>query len=387
MFEIAEETAEEIAEQYGQGRASQKIRWLLRAAAATLALSLPAPVAFAQGEPSAEETAAARALALEGIKLADAGRCEEAIERLMRAERLRHAPVVLGRLGECQIARGRLVEGTETLRRMLREPLPPSPPDVVLGARERAQGVLDKTKNKIGALNIVVQGPDDVSNVSVVVDGQPMNVALLEVDRPTDPGDHLIEAVAPGFMTASTHVTVGAGSRQRVVIELVPDPHAPAPEPASRAPASAPLTADAAAPSPLVSAGNDERASSGDAPEEDEQALGEPDHTAAYIAWGAGGVAMAAGSVLGVMAFTRKGDLEEECPDNICPASARDRLESARGMGTAATISFIAAGAAVGLGTFLYFMAEPSSPGEKSGASLRARAWLGPGSVGLSGEF
>lgn len=375
----------EIAEQYGRRRASQKIRWVLRGAAVALAASLPMPAALAQAEPSAEETAAARALALEGIKLADAGRCEDAIERLARAERLHHAPVVLGRLGECQIARGHLVEGTETLRKMLREPLPPSPPEVVLAARERAQGVLDKTKNRIGALNIVVQGPDDTAQVSVTVDGQPMNAALLEVDRPTDPGDHLIEAVAPGFSTASSHVTVGAGGRQRVVIELVPDPHAPVPEPASRAPASAPLTAGATSAPLLTPPGNDERGA-GAATMGNERAPGEADHTAAYVAWAAGGVAAAAGSVLGVMAFARKGDLEEECPDNLCPPSSRDRLESARGVGTAATVSFIVAGAAVGLGTVLYFTAEPSTDAADS-ASLRARAWLGLGSVGLSGEF
>jgi hypothetical protein len=353
--------------------------------------------ALAQDEPSAEETAAARALALEGIKLADAGRCEEAIERLARAERLRHAPVVMGRLGECQIARGRLVEGTETLRKMLRESLPLAPPEVVLAARERAQAVLDKTKARIGALNIVVQGPPDTEHVRVTVDGQPMNVALLEVDRPTDPGDHLIEAVAPGFSRASSQVTVGVGSRQRVVIELVPDPRAPVPEPDAPAPTSAPVAAGVATSAGLSQVTGGEPASS-DALAGSERAPNEPDHTAAYAAWAAGGVAVVTGSVLGMIAFTRKGELEDECPGNVCAASSRDRLESARGVGTAATVSFIVAGAAVGLGTFLYFTAESPldaeknaasrSPGRaRSAASLRARAWLGLGSVGLSGEF
>src|SRR5690606_37527349 len=310
--------------------------------------------------------------------LADAGRCEEAIERLERAERLYHAPVVLGRLGECQIARGHLVEGTETLRKMLREPLPPNPPEVVLAARERAQNVLDKTKAKIGALNIVVQGPDDLTQVSVTIDGQPMNVALLEVDRPTDPGDHRIEASAPGLSSASSQVSVGVGGRQRVVIALEPDPNAP-PEPASSAPA--PL---AASPAPLASAAGDGRAA-GDAASD--SALGEADHTAAYFAWGAGGVALAAGSVLGVMAFARKSELDDECPDNLCPASTRDRLESARGVGTAATVSFIVAGAAIGLGTVLYFTAGPAEGGEERAAAPRVRAFVGLGNVGLSGEF
>lgn len=101
---------------------------------------------------------------------------------------------------------------------------------------------------------------------------------------------------------------------------------------------------------------------------------------------GRGGAAVAVGSVLGVMAFPRKGDLDDECPDNICPASTRDRLESARGVGTAATVSLIVAGAAVGLGTVLSFTAEPAGV-EETASSLRARAWLGLGSVGLSGEF
>ena len=95
------------------------------AAACAGALSLsPRSAPAADEEPNAAETAAARTMALEGIRLADAGRCEEAIEKLSRAEKLHHAPIVLGRLGECQIVEGKLVDGTETLRKVLREALP-----------------------------------------------------------------------------------------------------------------------------------------------------------------------------------------------------------------------------------------------------------------------
>jgi hypothetical protein len=106
------------------------------------------------------------------------------------------------------------------------------------------------------------------------------------------------------------------------------------------------------------------------------------------------------GSVLGVMALNRKSELSEECPENLCPASSRDRLDSARGIGTAATVSFVVAGAAVGLGTILYFTvgstpdgpeqstAKRRSPSlDRAGTAVRARAWIGVGGVGLSGEF
>ena len=187
---------------------------------AALAVWLAAGHASAEDPPSAEETAAARSIALEGIKLADAGRCDDAIEKLARAQKLYHSPVVLGRLGECQIARGMLVEGTENLRKVLREPLPANPPSVVLRARERAQSLLDRAKGRIGALNIVVKGPPEGVPVLVKVDGEAMNLALLGADRPTDPGEHVVEASAEGYSSASVRVALTAADRQTVIIEL-----------------------------------------------------------------------------------------------------------------------------------------------------------------------
>ena len=110
-----------------------------------------APHALAQ---SAENKAAARNLGIEGIKLADAGDCEAAAEKLQRAEALYHAPTILGRLGECQVNLGRIVEGTENLNRVVREPLPSNAPDAFLKARERAQKVLDSALPKIARLKI-----------------------------------------------------------------------------------------------------------------------------------------------------------------------------------------------------------------------------------------
>ena len=368
----------EVAEQYGRVRPFQKVR---RRVGPLVALALSATPALAQDSPSAEETAAARTLAHEGIRLADAGLCEEAIDKLTRAEKLYHAPVVLGRLGECLVARGKLVEGTETLRKVLREPLPPNPPAVLLKAHERAQSVLDKAKGRIGALNITVQGPSDTASVVVSVDGDPMNVALLEVDRPTDPGEHLIEARAPGFSSASARVSLGPGARQIVNIELAPDPNAvvsaatpafAAPSPASAPPAPAPTTSPSNAPVADASAAKPEA----------------PNLVPAYVAWGASGVLLGAGTVLGVMALDRKGQLDDECSGNVCPESSRDHLDAARGIGTLATLSFVGAGAALGVGTFLYFNATSDSESEGVGDSAGiTRAWIGVGSVGVSGAF
>src|SRR3954469_8138916 len=109
-----------------------------------------------RADDSAENTAAARTLGIEGVQLADAGKCKDAIEKLTRAESLHHAPTILGRLGECQVNVGEVVEGTENLNRVVREQLAPNAPKVFHDAQERAQKVLTQATPKIAHLVIRV---------------------------------------------------------------------------------------------------------------------------------------------------------------------------------------------------------------------------------------
>lgn len=365
-------------------------------AVAACTAALWAHEALAQDDFNATEVAAARAMAIEGIKLADAGRCDEAVDKLARAEKLHHALVVLGRLGECQINQGKLVKGTENLRKVLREVLPPEAPVVLTRARERAQSVFDKAKGRIGALYISVKGPRDPASVSVSVDGEPMNVVLLEADRPTDPGEHLVEVSAPGFISAAGRVNVGVGDKANVVINLEPDPRAQitinsrALNPIAGSPAS---SADGTlAPAPRTS----ELSTEADATALGNEWSAEPDRTAAYVAWTAGGAGVIAGSIFGLLALEGKNELDRQCTNNLCPSSSQDRLDSARLASTLATVSFALGGAGLGLGTYFYFAAEPSEEGSTASddapvASSRSRAsagaWIGLGQVGISGQF
>jgi hypothetical protein len=358
--------------------------WPLAALCAPL---LAGADAAAQDEGDAAETAAARALAVEGIKLADAGRCDDAIEKLAKAEKLHHAPVVLGRLGECQILQGKLVEGTENLRKVLREPLAPDASPVIVRARERASTVFERSKARIAGLNITVKGPHGNSEVAVSVDGQPMNAALLDAERPTDPGEHLVEASAPGFIGAVARVSVAPGERQSLVLTLEPDPKARAVAGAATAPDAAPATAENPGlftrVSPLAEPGT--AAPSSSAPP------AEPDLTKAYISWGAGGAAVIAGSVFGLLAFQGKSDLDKQCPQNVCPDSSADKLNSARTDSTVATVLMAVGGAGLALGTVFYFTAEPREESAPTAAQHRPedglRAWIGLGGVGIDGSF
>ena len=106
-----------------RSRATGRQRFIPLLLVSTLSSASVAPLAWAQSQPQAENVAAARSLGLQGIKLADAGDCRGAIEKLSRAESLYHAPSILGRLGECQVNVGQVVAGTENLNRVVREEL------------------------------------------------------------------------------------------------------------------------------------------------------------------------------------------------------------------------------------------------------------------------
>ena len=254
------------------------------------------------GAQSAENKAAARNLGIEGIKLADAGNCEEAVEKLQRAESLYHAPTILGRLGECQVSLGRIVEGTENLNRVVREPLPSSAPDAFLAARDRAQKVLDGALPKIAKLKIVVT--PNVEGLVVKVSDKPVPNALLGAERPTDPGTHTVVAEAPGHEPASAEVTLPEGGRDSVSLTLTPLPEQAAP------PAPPEQVSQEAAPSAAAAPTDAGPQAS--------------DKTLAYVLLGVGGVGILAGGITGFLAMSKKSDLDKKCDTpSTCPSSER----------------------------------------------------------------
>ena len=367
--------------------------------AAMLAQSVGLRPALAQEEPSSAETAAARGLAVEGLKLADSGRCSEAVEKLARAEKLHHSAIVQSRLGECQISLGKLVDGTENLRKVLREPVPPNPSPALTKARERAQTALDGAKPKIAFLMISVKGLKDVSTATVTVDGESVPAALLDADRPTDPGEHVIEASAPGYLKASARVSVKEAERKAVSVRLDADPNAvaAAPPPGPAEPPTGAQHLQQREPTPPAPSRDSRFAVGGDT-----SASGAPNRTGAYIAWAVGGVALAVGAGFGAVAMKLKDGLN--CEGNVCQDSEsnRNNFSDAKTYGNVSTAGFIVGGVGVALGAVLFFTASGSTSGSSSAvrsagaappsrptglSALEPRAYIGVGQIGLAGSF
>ena len=350
----------------------------------------PANALAADDDASATETATARALAVDGLKLAKGGQCEEAVDKLDRAEKLKHSPIVLSHLGGCYIALGKLVQGTEALRRVLREPLPPDPSPALKDAYERAQTLVQETKPKIAGLTINVTGAKDVK-LAVTVDGVELPSTVIGVELPSDPGEHSIEASAPGYLKAKASKKLAQGEKGQVSLELKRDPNAVV---------AAEKTAAAAAATqepkqeqrPAAQATPAEPAPS----EPAAQSNSNSGRTWAYLSYGLGAVGLGAGIIFGRSAMQDKDVLAANCPNNICQEDQQDRLDSAKTKGTVSTIGFAVGGVGAVLGTVLLITSSGGSsstgsatPGKHRAAAtgIRPRAAIGLGNVVVGADF
>jgi hypothetical protein len=301
----------------------------------------------------AGDIAAARQLGVEGVVLADQGRCAEAIDKLDRSEKLHHAVSVLERLAECQVSLGKLVAGSENLRRVLRESLLPDAPAPFLVAQERAQRVLAETRPKIARLKVVVSAPAD-ADLWVTIDGSPIPAANLNENRPIDPGDHAVKVGAPGFAEAGATVHLTEGGTESIALSLVREPNA------AKEPSASAVAARGAAEHPLGRS-----------------------HVASYVAGGLGVVGLGIGVGFGIAAMGEKSNLERYCVNKVCAPSAQGVINSGTRFGDISTVAFIAGGVGLVAGAVLYFV-DFGGGGSRSRA---ARAYVGPGSAGIVGVF
>jgi hypothetical protein len=346
-------------------------------AAASVVLVSSPRLAHAQDDSSAD-TAAARKLGVEGVTLADAGNCQEAIDKLSRSEKIHHAVSVLERLGECQVRLGKLVDGTETLRRVVREQLAHDAPPAFVAAQERAQRVLAEAKPRMARLKVAVAAPPD-AQTWVKIDGVTEPTANLNTDRLVDPGDHVVQAGAPGYLPVESKVHVGEGGADSVALTLQPDP-APkaAPEPVP-APPPAVLYTPPQPPSPPP-------------PPPAPPAPPARNRTAAFVAGGVGVVGIGVGVGFALAANSEKSDLDRVCTSSkVCPPSAQSTLDSGTRFGNVSTVAFIVGGVGLVTGAVLYFWDFGGHGQQENGAAQatgpRARAWVAPGSAGIAGSF
>lgn len=329
------------------------------------AVAIPALLAVASSAHAQDETAiaAARSLGQEGAILAKEGRCEEAVDKLRRAKELLAVPTILVPLGECQIALGKIVAGTENLQAAAREVLPEKAPEAFVNAQKRAREVLPAALKKLGKLNVVVEAPPGVE-VTILDNGDKVSALLAGVERPADPGKHVIEASAPGYISASKTIDIVSGGREKITLKLEPDPNAPKDLPPVRpgGPPDPPRgDQPAKAPAPKGSG---------------------PMVPAGAVLLGVGGAGLVIGAVFAGLTASKQSSLDEICTDKVCPPGTEEDIDTMQTFANVSTGGFVIGGLAAAVGITFLAVGLSSDSGSGDTASLELEA--SPGFSGVT---
>ncbi|MGC4086608.1 MAG: hypothetical protein QM756_01685 [Polyangiaceae bacterium] len=190
----------------------------------------PQTAAPAEPKPAAETDQAAQLLLAEtlyreGRRLAAEQRYDEAIAKLSESYRIDPGVGTLLALAVCHEAQGRLatawVEFGDAMRAAQRD----KRDDRVQLARDH----LAQIEPKLSRLTIALAPQESLAELDVRLDGVRIGAAAQGVAVPIDPGQHRVDATAPGRVPFSHTFTIGPSADQRVVV--VPSLREPPPTP------------------------------------------------------------------------------------------------------------------------------------------------------------
>jgi hypothetical protein len=177
-------------------------------------LQLASPhTALAQSTADVEN---ARALFVEGAKLAGEGRWKEARELYARSLQLKPAPITRYSLGVAQRETGRRADALGSFRAFLAEPQT----NATASYAEPARAAIATLEGQIGHVLITVE-PRAPAGLTLSIDGEPVPPTWA-APREIDAGAHDLVARAPGFRAANAHFVSAAGAGVAVAVTLAP---------------------------------------------------------------------------------------------------------------------------------------------------------------------
>lgn len=313
----------------------------------------------AQGKTSGNR-AAAEALFNQGRELMTAGKFAEACPKFEASQQLDPGLGTMLNLAECYEKTGRTASAWAEYREAI--PLARAAGSKARQdlATERAQAL----QERLSTLTIrAMSGEDSNAHLEIRRDGVPLQQGELGAPIPVDPGEHVIEAVAPGKQPWSSKVQVAANAA-KVAVEIPALQAAPSSS-ATPPPTQAPATTTTIVTGPPADTGTDPGAAR---------------RTTGLVLGGVGVVGIGLGAFFGLQASSKWSDAKDKCGDYPydCTQEGRDLQASARSSATISTVGFVAGGALLAAGAVLYFTAPKHD---------NVALGIGPSSAFVRGSF
>lgn len=319
-----------------------------------LAMVCFASRATAQEAADAETRTAAREMATQGAEAFEKRDYETALDRFQRASALFRAPSISVMEARTLAKLGRFVAALDKYEETRHLPLPPEAPEALQRAVNDATHEGEELRARTPLLRISILGKRPrTGEFKVTIDSKPVPPALLDVERPLDPGRHEIEAAGDGLIPIQRRIDLSEGEHRLVEIQFAgagPDERLLL---AARAPAAPPK-----------------------APEE--KPASNQLATWGWAATGLGVVGIGTSVVTGLVALGKKSALDSACHPG-CPPSSSDTLDSFRTNRTVSYASLVIGAAGLGVGGYILLS------GSRESSHVSAR--LSPGGATLSGAF
>jgi hypothetical protein len=307
-------------------------------------------------QPSAADLETSRTLYKEGKDLRDAGKIPEARDKFRAAYGAAQTPITGLELARTHATLGEFVEARELCLAVARMPVTASETERSAAARNEAAELAEKLKPRIPSLMIRLPKSDG-PRPTVAIDGQSIQAAVVGQPRKVNPGIHEVVVTFSDGRQSRSKVDVKESETKEVAIAL-PPPGAPVVVPP--APTQPPVAGTVAS---------------------DKPASGLPGYAWAGFAFAGAGTVL--GTITGIMANSKAGDLESACVGHQCPPSQYDNLDTGKRLGTLSNVAF---GVAL-VGLVVGGVGWLSSRNEPSTSQAKLSPWVGPGSVGLGGAF
>jgi hypothetical protein len=308
-------------------------------------------VMLAASRVDAEPTPADKSLATElfrqGRALLDEGSVAQACRKLEESQRLDPGGGTLLNLALCHEREQRTAtawsEFTEALGIARRDNRTPR--------IELAESHIKSLEPTLSRLVVSVPAGAETTGLQVKRDGSVLGRAAWGVAMPVDPGEHVIEASAPGKIAWKQTIAVGPNADVKTVtLTKLDDAPVAAVVPA----------ADAVRSAPLVPPSDERHVTSGGS-----------HRAAAWTSLGLGVVGLGVGGAFGVSAWLKKKDSDKGC-EHGCTAQASQASDVAVRNADFATVGFAVGVVGVGLSVVLF-----ATDSKKTSAQVAGKQVLG----------
>jgi hypothetical protein len=314
----------------------------------------------AQAEVSEADRATARALAEEGNRALQAKNYELAEDRFRRADALIHAPSLVVDLARSLVGSGRIAAAYRYYDQTRKEQLPASAPASWKRAVSEAEREIKPLESKVAWLTLTIVGP---VQPAVSIGEEDVPAFALSGPFAAEPGEHTLRVEADGYVPKELPLSLKAGEKRAIELDLEPVPVTPvAPPPAPR---KAPPKREPAPPPPAPA----------------------PPNPLAYAALGVGAAGFAASAVTFVLFLAEKSKLKSLCPSkNGCPIELQGDVNREYAYSYTSGVSLVVGVVGAGAGTLMLLRKSDSGqPVKQKGVSLAPFVFAG--GAGLQGTF